>query len=477
VAIVEFQVNLSKFLAAQKLALQSMKVCTPPWINVGPFPIVIDRIEFGNNSVRHNVPVTYGIDYPYFDEVGTVYVSGFRVQIAQDVDVWVASLSDLLAHPNQPASVIIPLPITIVMNLDYYSIGQTCYLATSFDHVEPGALPILSFAPTVTAASVLSSLDSLLSSLIPTQAVPIDIVKMLPAKPGGDVIFNAGVSIDAQFQRIAFRTQIGVSSIVPEAQWFNFYKGFFEDRVQQADWGLFLEGDYLAAVINTDIYQAVSGSLPDQLQLYITTYYTNAGGKAVIMNDVLGIYDLPDPFGTLESNPHIPIEISVLTPNVITIDVGIPDIKQLIEGFIPQWAKVFLKMSGPLGGFAQALIDSALSGVKNPDLPPQCMRTAPANVRCTKSVSMPNLSDAVYLRLTGLLALDDGISLTGIIGLQPVTYGALEMTAREFKFRHPSFSCSGAGPDLVALFASSPQSFNILEATIAGIYLRRHPDE
>jgi hypothetical protein len=118
----------------------------------------------------------------------------------------------------------------------------------------------------------------------------------------------------------------------------------------------------------------------------------------------------------------------------------------------------------------QALIDSALSDLKDPDFPPECKRTAPNNVRCTKNVPTPNLGSAVRLQLTGLLALDDGISLTGTLAVFPLAPGALEMSPREFKFQPPHFSCSGAGPELIAFFQSSPESFDILQALVLVSY-------
>jgi hypothetical protein len=207
-----------------------------------------------------------------------------------------------------------------------------------------------------------SSANSYIAAAMPVRKIPIDVVNALPVTPSKLLLVNAGVSVDAQLQTLAFQVEIGPSAIAPDAPWINFFQGIFNDRRQGAEWGIFLQGAYIAAVIQTLIDEAVSHGLPDELSLFVTSTYSNASGKAVINNDILGIYHTPWPLPDVEGNPQIPITVSVNSPNVLTIDAGVPDIQELVQSFIPGWAKIFLRFSGPVGAFLSALIDSAVAG-------------------------------------------------------------------------------------------------------------------
>jgi hypothetical protein len=69
-----------------------------------------------------------------------------------------------------------------------------------------------------------------------------------------------------------------------------------------------------------------------------------------------------------------------------------------------------------------------------------------------------------------LLALDDGICITGSFRQAAFTTGTLSVTAGSFLLVPPSFSCAGAGPEIVAAFSNSPSSFDILHADIVVNY-------
>src|SRR5688572_12707723 len=100
-AYIEFQVSTAAFLAAQRTALRSRQICTIPQTVAG-IQIVIDKIEFGNNAIRHDVFTTYSV---FFSSL-TSYkpgeeVDGKQTQIAQDVTVHVTTMSDIMSRPNQ----------------------------------------------------------------------------------------------------------------------------------------------------------------------------------------------------------------------------------------------------------------------------------------------------------------------------------------------------------------------------------------
>src|ERR1700745_1891394 len=60
-SVIEFQVSTSSFLAAQRTALRSQPVCPARPVAVGLVQIVIDKVEFGNNAIRHNALADFTI--------------------------------------------------------------------------------------------------------------------------------------------------------------------------------------------------------------------------------------------------------------------------------------------------------------------------------------------------------------------------------------------------------------------------------
>ncbi len=478
-AAIEFQVGVAAFLQAQKTVLQAQQLCPPAPISVGPVQVVVDRFELDNSTFRHNVPVSYTILYRQPGQTvdySAISVPGFQTQIAQLVTAYVTAFDDLVAHPNGLPDVIVPLPFTIVINVDFYAINQLCYLALSFATLEVGPLPTLppNFDPLqiplpITASGIATALTAALTALIPDRVFPLDplsLLRTVGAAPDPTQIVNAGISVDSQLQRLALHIEIGAPAENPDLPWLNFFQGIFPDRLQGAEFGLFLAGDYIALILQTGIDRAVAGLLPDQLDLFVTSTYSNATGSAVILNSILGIYHLPDPFGPLELNPVIPVTFSVPTPSVLAIDLGFPDISQLAD----QLEHVIPTFAGPLGFFLQGLINSAVSDLKDPDLGPNCKRTSPSNVHCETIPALPSIAGLAPPLITGLLALDDGISITGVLRQTAFTTGTLSVTAESFEFVPPSFSCAGAGPEIVAAFANSPSSFDILFANIEVFY-------
>jgi hypothetical protein len=60
-SIFEFQVSAGSFLAMQRNVLRSRRICLPGPIPVGPAQIVLDRLEFGANALRHNVADDFAV--------------------------------------------------------------------------------------------------------------------------------------------------------------------------------------------------------------------------------------------------------------------------------------------------------------------------------------------------------------------------------------------------------------------------------
>lgn len=64
-AIYEFQVSVPAFLGAQLSNLRGQDLCPPAPFTIDGFEIVVDHIEFGNNAIRHTVPIT---QYVFFED-------------------------------------------------------------------------------------------------------------------------------------------------------------------------------------------------------------------------------------------------------------------------------------------------------------------------------------------------------------------------------------------------------------------------
>src|SRR5262249_31347921 len=150
----------------------------------------------------------------------------------------------------------------------------------------------------------------------------------------------------------------------------DFFHGSFDDRLGGKEWSIFLDADYIDQTIQVAIDQAISDVVPDEVQIFVGSHYSNADGRARIVVDVEGIVDVPV-LGKLSADPHVSVELTVPLPNTIQIDVGIPDIHQLLESLIKSMVPPFILMTGPVGGLLGAAIDSLISSVKEPDLPAQ----------------------------------------------------------------------------------------------------------
>jgi hypothetical protein len=479
--IIDFQIQVAAFLTAQKAALQAMKLCPPAPITIGGVQVVIDRFEFGANSLRHNQATDFTIFYDFLGETTGMNVAGFQTQLAQDVVVWVTSLNEIMAHPNGAPSIVVPVRGTMIMDLNLFpfnpeigeEVDQEIYFQATFKRMEMEPLPPLppGFDPKkipvpITSEQILQMVNQRVSSLIPSPAIPMGLLSLLPVKPSRHQIVNAGLSVDEHLQRIALRMQVGGGAVSPDAPWRNFFNGFLADQLGANEWSIFLPASYIEQTIQTAIDRAIADVKPEELQIFVGADYSNADGKAGVMVNVLGIYDLPDPLGKLERNPHIPIEISVPAPNTIQLDVGLPEIQELVDSLIPQSLKLFLRLSGPIGALLGALINSFVSDLKDPDLPPNVVRTSPHNVRFTKVMPLPQILNGLSPRITSLLALDDGIALAGTMNARAFTTAALEVISHPFKFQRPQIDCGGAGIELVALFGQSPDLFDILHAEI-----------
>ena len=129
---------------------EAVPTCTGP-IAIGPVQVVIDRFEFGENSLRHNQATDFTIFYDFRGQTTGINVAGFQTQLAQDVVVWVTSLNEIMAHPNGAPAIVVPVRGTIVMDLNLFALNPDVdeeadpevYFQAQFKRMEVGPLPFL----------------------------------------------------------------------------------------------------------------------------------------------------------------------------------------------------------------------------------------------------------------------------------------------------------------------------------------------
>jgi hypothetical protein len=460
---IEFQVSTAAFLSAQRTALRSQQICTIPQTVAG-IQIVIDKIEFGNNAIRHDVFTTYSVFFSSLtsDKPGEE-VDGKQTQIAQDVTVHVTTMSDIMSRPNQAPATIIKVPGTMIFDLDFYSLDDDCYTRTQFNKFEPGPLPPIPAALPFTLAELMAAVNTALHTQIPSKTVPAGLSKLttLFAK-----FENAGMSVDGQLQRICLRAQIGGSHPGVKGQWANFFQGNFVDRLGNTDWIMYMDAGLITEFAKAKINQAIAEADVDHLSTFPGCHYSNNGGKAVFTLDVLAIYDLPDPLPNPSADPKLPLEIGVSANNTLQLRADYSDIVRLIhsvdlvEFFLPA-------LSNGIEGFMQSVINSALADLNKKDNAPYCKKISNTMVECTKYVQMPAAASGTTSVMTSLLAQDDGIALAGTMRSGSLTPAVITTRVREFKWQPPRISCSTASLALVAAFMDSANGFLILNA--AGI--------
>jgi hypothetical protein len=459
-SIIEFQLNTSAFLAAQRNALRSLQICRP---TPSPEGVLLDKVEFGNNTIRHNVDESFAV---FFDSLTSDRpgedVWGYQTQIAQDVTVYVTTMQDVLSHPNQPPATIVALHGTLVFDLEFSPHDEDCSLTTRLKALEPGPLPALPPGLPVTLDQLLARVESLLRAAIPQPTVPAGLTQLtkLFAK-----FLNAGISVDSQLQRIALRAQIGGSNPDIKPRWEAFFKGNFPDRLAGADWSVYIDAGLINEFVKAKINRLLDDADIDHLQTFVGCSYSNGDGKAVFTLDVEGLYDLPDPLGTIFRNVNLPVEISVAAPNTLRLRADYGDVLALIHSFdIIEF--LLPSLSAGIEGLLQLAIGSALAEVNKSDIAPYCKKISSTVVECTKSVQMPGIVNGTTSILTQLNALDEGFAMAGTMHSADLSPSAIRAIVHEFKFGVPQISCSAASIALVAAFQQDAASAKVLHGQV-----------
>jgi hypothetical protein len=423
--------------------------------------VLIDKVEFGNNTIRHNVDERFSIFYSSLTSYAPGSdIWGYQTQIAQDVTIFVTTIQSVLSRPNQAPAVTIALKGTLVFDLDFNAQEDECFLSTRFKSLEPGPLPVLPPGLPVTMQELLARAENSLRASIPQKTVPAGLTRFtsLFAK-----FLNAGVSVDEQLQRIAFRAQMGGSHPGIVTRWENFFLGQVPDRLGGADWSFFIDSGLITEFVKARINQLLDEANIDHLQTFVGCSYSNDGGKVVFTLNVEGIYDLPDPLGTIFRNVHLPMELSVTGTNLLRLSADYGDVLALIHSF--DMIEFFLPaLSNGVEGLLQLAIGVALTEVNKSDIAPYCKKVSSTVVHCIKSVQVPQITSGTTSVLTQINALDDGFSMAGTMRSSDLSPSAIRTFVREFKFQVPEISCSTASLALVAAFQQNAASANVLHA-------------
>ncbi|MFO0889697.1 MAG: hypothetical protein U0790_11230 [Isosphaeraceae bacterium] len=475
-SIIEFQVKAATFLAAQRNVLRSLPLCTPTLPAVSGVQVVIDRIEFGSSALRHDKPA----EFPTFYSAGGERVptpnraTGFQTQLVQEVTVHLTTMGAILARPNQPPAVVVPLTARIVYDLDLYCTDDgeaylTARLATA-DAVE--LLPTPSLPPDFDPLNALpKDLQDQIRTFLaqqarlfgPSMTLPLGISNLpLLGKVG-----NAGLSVDSGLQRLALRLQIGGMHMNVDVPWSNFFQGFIPDRLQGSDWGLFVEAGLLTETMKAVVYQHLPKD--DNLEAYPGCTYASVGGKAVLTLDALVIYHLykNQYLGvdiSVSAQPKVSLELTCDTPGWLTLDFEYEHLLNSDDPLVAV-AKGLVHLFGiPVEAMVYALVGSTVVKELSGQPIEIVKQISPTRVRCEKLVRVPQVPGTKGNWLSAVLAQPDGVCLAGTLKVVELTSAVLTITAGAFKVEAPSISCSTANMALVAAFLNNPSGFPVLHA-------------
>ena len=480
-AIVEFQMSTAAFLKAQRNALLQRQICLPgPFAfnavnGAGTVTIVLDRIDFGANALVHDVEEDFQLFEKEYgglpDDFGVKEViEGFKTQMTQDVTVHVTTLEDILSHPNQSPATVVPVQGTLVFDVSAYAIVDTgLFMRVQFQPKDstivppPGAPPL-----PIDWDALTQTIMTEIAKFLPSPAIPID----LKGVGASGRFINAGISVDSTLSRLALRAD---NSLYPYVvPWTNFYQGVFDDRLGGNEWALFIHENFMGSVIDANI-DAGLGDLPEEVEIIPHTTYSNAGGRAVftinlnILADAPGVAgDIMNAFpclaGTGHADVQIPMEFSLGSPLELVTEADVSTIQQQVQDHLGLAGTLIDILGISLQGFIDAGAASALSEVG--DAAGKCEITPAHHIRCTRPIKAPSVGFGAAFHIGSLLALVDGISLAGDLGMVNLSPAVLDVGARPLQLEAPIVNCGSAGMSTIAAFGANPRAWEILHGFI-----------
>jgi hypothetical protein len=477
-SVIQFQISTDAFLALQLSAVQQAPFCLPGPFTFGAVQVVVDHLEFLQNSIRHNVTITHRMNY---EEIGGVVKKEefdcLQTQLAQPVRIVLTKLSDVLAHPNNPPADFSSLDVTAVLNLDYFptdeSPDENCFFQAIVAGFEFGDLPPL--PPGVDPETLKDKIRQLIRSAFPSPPVPFDFASLLadaalsekgvPLK--GIKVENAGVSVSADGSFLSFAAQLGQPSRDMIQTWTGFFAGGADNQLGGLAFALFVPKDYFASVVELSIEQQLRAQDSKfDLIAGVSTYENNGGGVRIV-SDLGGNLHLPDPLTTTYIETEITSDYTISAPNTMTTSVTLPGRDELVNallGPVGGALRIMLPFSFFFLGLAQSIATQAQQRMK-PTVP-SCKKTGANQFTCTQSFPAPSVLGGTTANFTKLLGLDDGVSLGGTMNTQPLTPATISVRVNQFQWMAPRISCGSAGIVLAAAFQNDPSSLADLHANV-----------
>jgi hypothetical protein len=473
-ALIEFQISVSSFLAGQLSNLQSQDVCIPQ-VTIDGHQIVVDHIEFGANTLQRGAQTEKLVLFEqplYGTESQTVTTQ--QIQIVQPVAVVVADVADVKAHPNG-APTLFSLPASLVVNVDYVLFaGPQFFLTIAVDHVEVGQLPPL--PPGVNAQQLVQQFTSAVRGLVSASRIPFDFVTPL----GGSEVENVGLSADPDLTRLALRVELGSTTLSP-AIWQAFYNGNVADRLQGSDFALFLPGGFLELLVSDQISLGVgTGKGRFHLVTGFGSTYSNPVGKAHVTTVFGGNVDAK--VCTLWVDVTVNSDITMGAINSLTIDAtATPQVQTSLCSVALEILGVLISdtilsldlldllfgaLTNVFSVLASDLASATQQGSSSPLTIASCQSLSQFHYVCTRSLKIPQSLKQGKLSLNHLLALDDGVSLAGTLQPAPLSTASLQPAINNFGWVGPAISCGEVTGKEVDEFRRNPKAFVFLHADV-----------
>lgn len=465
----EFQVSVDAFLAANLNALQSKKDCLGEPIGVGGTEFKVQLMAFGDNSIRHRKPVTFAVFFMDHGELFGREADGFQTQLTQDITLHVATVDGIRTNPNSPAPIVLEVSVRLVFDIDYYAADGRCYLRTVLSGFEWGNAPFSTLPPEIDPEVAKAKVAEFAELHFRSPIKPFEIVFPLLLHASPSPVINAGITVDQSLQIVSFRVEVGNSTSNVDIPWRNFFSGILTDRRESSDWGYYVARGMFELALSLTVEGELKSDPPPELELLgVDTKYSNAGGAPTLTTTIDGIYDLPDPLGTVRLAPQVRTALSVEYLNQFIIDITFPDIEGALNNFIAPFEKFGKILPEPVGSAFEGILDSVLKQVKNPNPKVDgCDKLSDLHWQCRRYLPLPDPVGG-ELRAQKLAALDDGIVIAGSMSAPRLTDGELEASYEEFDWKVPEASCGTASATAAAILTEHPE----VAPAEASIYLQ-----
>jgi hypothetical protein len=487
--LVELQISASAFLNAQLLGLQAQKLAFPPPIKIGDLQLVVDHVEFGSNRLDHSVlteEFIYHKDFLAPNGILVDRVKGRKVLIVQPLTVFVADLADILAHPNEPPSRLVPIQATIFVRLSYFVDGfGKDQFQSSFDHLEIAPLPPL--PPGIDGDALKQQFQAFAAKLIPSTTISLGLA-------GKASIINTGISVDTDLTRIALRLEVGTGIEADPAIWQSFFQGNVPDHLQEAGFAIFNAASILEEKFAIEISQGIASSHDERFELVsgVSSTYSNPGGVPKLHATFSG--NVNTPICTVWADIFVDAEISLASPTslvlsvdlsrslstsacVVTVAILGAAIGLVANVVVPLGALIIDPILGSMIGIAAFVYFSGTQGFGN--LPvPDCKQQSESHLDCIQGIPVINTPFG-KLNVNTLTAFDDGISLQGQLLAIPVGAPQLKIDLdTPFHYLPTIITCADVDSREVDEFRKNPKAHVRLRAgvtitaeSLAPIYL------